>query len=319
MSRYALMVLVTLLLLLPTAGEAQKAGDVVFSTNMINVSAPANLTKAFKAGDPIYAAAFVRSNFTKLTNSPTAKKINIEVFVYAVRKPKYDYQQPQEEQLVFGALGLSGGAMQQEHLMVDIVPVPGKMTAYGNADITYKKFGPYFDGPVKYAEALSKLEGGKHTIRVKVNCNYETVAEGEFTIEGSDFAPYAQRSKELNDAASGIQTAGATMPKAARNDKTLEAEMVTALKASQTYKDRMQGTIVKLVIIDPDWYVRRHELTGIILHRYIRAAVAIKNASGKCTVWQNVTFQQDYAGNKYQRTKFDGVGDPYVIPCENIK
>jgi hypothetical protein len=310
---------VVLALLFPTLAEAQKPGEIVFSTSMINPASPAGLTNEFKAGDPIYAVAYVPSSFGKLAKDPDAKKLDIEVFLYNIQKPKYDYQEPQEMQLSFSSLKISGNAIQQTYLPVDIVPAPGKMTAYGSAELSYKKFGAKFDGPVQFAEDLSKLEGGKQTIKVAIKCNYEVVAEGKFTIEGSDFSAYAQRSAEVNNAASGIQTASATMPKAAKSDKGLEAEMISALKASQTYKDRMQGTILKLVIIDSDWYIRRHELTGAILHRYIRAAVAIKNASGKCTVWQNVTFQQDYVSNKFQRTKFDGVGDPYAIPCESVK
>ncbi|MCJ7484252.1 MAG: hypothetical protein MUO31_14965, partial [Thermodesulfovibrionales bacterium] len=57
---------------------------------------------------------------------------------------------------------------------------------------------------------------------------------------------------------------------------------------------------------------------GIILHRYIRAAIAVKNSDGTCTVWPLVTFQQDYVGDKFQKTRFDGVGNPYKIPCEHV-
>ena len=321
MSRTMLVVvlLVALVLVVSHPAEAQKPGEIVFSTTMINPASPAGLTKAFKAGDPIYSVAYVSAPFGKLANSPNAKKIELGVFLYIIQKPKYDYQQPQEMQMAYSALNISGAAVQATSLPVDIVPVPGKMTAYGTAEQSYKKFGAKFDGPVIYAEELSKVEAGKQTIRVKLQCNYATVAEGEFTIEGSDFSVYAHKSEQVNNAAAGIATAGATMPKAAMTDKALEAEMISALKASQTYKDRMQGTIVKLVIVDPEWYIRRHELTGAILHRYIRAAVAIKNSSGKCTVWPLVTFQQDYVGNKFQKSRFDGVGDPYTIPCESIK
>ena len=318
-SMLVVMLLLALALFVTHTAEAQKPGEIVFSTSMINPASPAGLTKTFKAGDPIYAMAYVPSSFGKLANAPTAKKIEIGVFLYVVQKPKYDYQQPQEMQLSYSALNISGNAIQAQSLPVDIVPVPGKMTAYGTAEISYKKFGAKFDGPVRYAEDLSKLESGKQTVRVKVNCNYEVVAEGEITIEGSDFSVYEQRAEEINNAAAGIATAGATMPKAAMSDKALEAEMISALKASQTYKDRMQGTIVKFVIVDPEWYIRRHELTGAILHRYIRGAAAIKNSSGKCTVWPLITFQQDYVGNKFQKSRFDGVGDPYPVPCENIK
>jgi hypothetical protein len=94
--------------------------------------------------------------------------------------------------------------------------------------------------------------------------------------------------------------------------------MIGALKSSKTYQERIKGEVIRVVIVDPDWMIRRNEITGVILHRYIRATIAVKNSDGTCTVWQLVTFQQDYVGNKYQKTRFDGVGDPYKIPCENV-
>ena len=106
MSRCALVValLVVLALLFPTLAEAQKPGEIVFSTSMINPASPAGLTNAFKAGDPIYAVAFVPSSFGKLAKDPDAKKLDIEVFLYNIQKPKYDYQEPQEMQLSFSTL-----------------------------------------------------------------------------------------------------------------------------------------------------------------------------------------------------------------------
>jgi len=182
----------------------------------------------------------------------------------------------------------------------------------------YQKFGSEFYGPVKFAAALSELQPGEHTIIVKLSCNYKFVSVGKFVIKGSDYAVYKKMSKDLNESASGASAKNAVMPKAARSDKGLEAEMINAFKLSQTYKDRIKGEVLRVAIIDPDWMIRRNELTGIILHRYIRAAIAVKNSDGTCTVWQMVTFQQDYVGNKFQSTRFDGVGDPYKIPCESV-
>ncbi len=161
-----------------------------------------------------------------------------------------------------------------------------EITAYGNNDLVYKKFGKNFDGPVKYAKAIGNLSGGEHTIIVKVNINYQFVAEGKFTIKGDDFSFYKNLSKDLNESADILKTKDALMPKAAMTDKKLEKEMIAAIKSSQTYKDRIKGDIIRLVIIDPDWYIRRNEITGRILHRYIRATIAVKNADGTCTVWQ---------------------------------
>ena len=238
--------------------------------------------------------------------------------MYELKPPLYDYQQPSEAQLEFGSLTVTGDALQKNFLPVDIVPNIGAMTAYGQADFAYKKFGPKFDGPVKFAEKLAKLEPGDHTIVVKVKCNYNFVAEGTFTLTGDDFTVFDAKAQELNEAASGLKTQDTVMPKAAKSDPALEKEMIAAFVGSQTYQDRIKGEVIRIVIIDPDWMIRRHEITGVILHRYIRAAIAVKNGDGSCTLWNLVTYQQDYVSDAFQATRFDGVGDPVKIPCGNV-
>ena len=297
---------------------AQKSGEIIFSKSMINPANPAGLSTQFQAGDRIYAVAFFDKNIIGMAGSSTAKTVDMEIFIYELQPPLYDYQQPSEVQLETGALKVSGEALQKNYLPVDIIPGNDEMTAYGSADLVYKKFGPKFDGPVKFAERMGQLGAGEHTIIVKVNCNYNFVAEGKFVINGDDFSAYNQMANEINDAASNLKTKEAVMPKAALSDKKLESEMIAAFKASQTYKDRVKGEVLRVVIIDPDWMIRRNQLTGVILHRYIRAAIAVKNSDGSCTVWQNVTFQQDYVSNSFQATRFDGIGDPFKIPCENV-
>jgi len=246
------------------------------------------------------------------------KKISAEIFIYELKPPLYSYQQPSEMQLEVSTVWLSGDLLQKKYLPVDIIPKSDATTAYGNPTIYYEKFGNEFYGPVKYAKAISKLGAGKHTLIVKINCGYQEVATGQFTIQGEDYSVYKKMAGDLNSAADNFKSMSAVMPKASMSDKKLESEMISVFKNSQTYKDRINAEVVKLVIIDPDWYIRRNELTGTILHRYIRTAIATKGKDATCTVWQNVTFQQDYIGNKFQKTKFDGVGDPFKIPCENI-
>lgn len=311
-------VLIIFLCLFSTDVFSQNAREIVFSKTAIDPSAPAGLSTEFNGGDPVYAIAFFDQHILELGGSPTAKKVNMEIFIYELKPPLYDYQQPSEVQLETSALTVSGDALQKKYLFLDIVPEIKDMTAYGNPELVYDKFGPKFYGPVKFAEQLSKLEPGKHTILVKVNCNYNLVAEGKFFIKGEDYSIYQKMSDALNAAASGAKTKDVVMPSTALSDKNLEAEMISALKASQTYKERIKGDILRIAIIDSDWTIRRHELTGAILHRYIRAAVAVKNSDNTCTLWQLVTFQQDYSGDKFQATRFDGVGDPLLMPCENV-
>jgi hypothetical protein len=309
---------ITVLFLFSTNVLAQKSGEIIFSKKLINPASPAGLLTQFQAGDNIYAVAFFDKSIIEMARSSTAKNVDMEIFIYELKPPLYDYQEPSEMQLETSPLKISGNALQNNYLLLDIIPATNEMTAYGSQDIVYKKFGPKFDGPVKFAERMSRLEPGEHTIIVKVNCNYNFVSEGKFIINGNDYSVYNKLASEINESASNLKTKDAVMPKSARSDKDLESEMITAFKASQTYKDRVKGEILRVVIIDPDWMIRRNALTGIILHRYIRAAIAVKNSDGTCTVWQNVTFQQDYVGNSFQKTKFDGIGDPFKIPCDNV-
>ncbi|MBK7868262.1 MAG: hypothetical protein IPJ75_15450 [Ignavibacteriales bacterium] len=298
---------------------AQDIGEINFSKQMIDPSSPANLETKFEAGDHIYAFASFPKTIIDLLKSKTVKKAEVEIILYELKPPLYDYQQPSEMQLEFSSMWVSGSLLNHNRLPVDIVPNPDKTTAYGGKEIEYKKFGANYYGPVLFAKALSILSPGEHKIIMKVNINYSLAAEGSFVISGNDFSVYESMSEKLNEGAGNIATQAAELPKEERTDKTLEAEMITVLKSSNTYKERIKGEVLKLVIVDPDWTIRRNELTGIILDRYIRATAAVKNSDGTCTVWQFITFQQDYVSNVFQKMKFSGVGDPYKIPCENVK
>lgn len=304
-------------LMLTFAVFPQEAGTIIFSKTMINPSSPTDLTTDFKASDNIYAVAYVKQNLVDMFNNENPKKMDAEIRLYEIKPPLYDYQQPSQMQLEYSIMWIYGDAMSKNYLPIDIVPDKNNMTAY-TEEYQYEKFGDKFYGPVKFALALAKLTPGKHEIVVKFNFNYKDVAEGKFTIDGTDFSVYKSLSKELNTGADVNKTKKAVFPKPLMTDKKLETDMISVFKNSATYKDRIKGDVLKLSITDADWYLRRNEVTGIILHRYIRASIATKEKDGTCTVWPTV-FQQDYIGNKFDKTKFDGVGDPYKIPCENIK
>jgi hypothetical protein len=310
--------LVGLMVLFAPGALAQDPGTICFSTHMIDPAAPSDCSDQFEAGDHIYAVAYLDQVLPAYMNRNPGTTVGTEVFLYELKPPLYDYQDPSEVQLEFGSLTVSGEALSHEYLSIDIVPDPADMTAYGTPDLSYKKFGDSFDGPVKYAAKLGQLEPGDHTIVVKLKCNYNVVAEGTFTLSGEDFGSLAAVSADINAAAQGLKTRSTEMPKAKMSDSALEAEMIAAFEASQTYQDRIGGEVQRIVIIDPDWMIRRNDLTGAILHRYIRAAIAVKNADGSCTLWNLVTFQQDYVSEAFQKTRFDGVGDPVPIPCDKV-
>jgi len=298
----------------------QNAGEITFSKLPIDPSQPGNSDTIFKTGDAIYAVAYLPKTVQELYNVQPNSKVEVEVFIYEVKPPKYSYQQPSEEQLTFGSMWVSGSALQNKFLVVDIAPEPDKTSAYGTSEISFKEFGKKFDGPVNYTENLSKLPEGEHSFKLVIRCKYDDTAMGNFKISGGDFGFYKTLSENLNDVATGAGAKNAMMPVALKSDKTLEASMIAAFKNSNDWKSGWLNAteVLKINIVDADWYVRRHEISGTILNRYIRAAIAVKTKDGNCALFNQVTFKEDYEGGKYQPLKYDGVVQPTPINCENI-
>ena len=106
------------------------------------------------------------------------------------------------------------------------------------------------------------------------------------------------------------------IPKAKRIDPELENEMRSLLEVSGC--EKWKGQILEITILDKDWFVERHKLTGAILYRYIRAEVAVKTAK-TCWLYQLVTFKQDYIKNAFSKIYCDGTDHRMEIPCDNIK
>lgn len=310
----------TIALLVCISASAQKSGDIIFSKSPINPLQPGSSVTDFEAGDNIYAIAYLSKTVQELYNVQANAKIEVEVFLYELKPPLYSYQQPSEEQLTYASMWISGSALQNKFLVIDIAPKPENTSAYGTPEIFFKEFGKKFDGPVNYTDKLSKLEGGKHALIIKVNCKYNTEATGNINISGSDYSIYKTLSEKLNSTASNAGAKNALMPAALKQDKTLEASMVAAFKNSNDWKSGWLNAteVLRITIVDADWHVHRHEISGAILHRYIRAAIAVKTKDGNCALFTAVTFQEDYEGGKYLPLKYDGVVQPVPIDCENI-
>lgn len=310
----------TIALLICIGTSAQNSGEIIFSKSPINPLQPSSSITDFEVGDNIYAVAYLPKTVQELYKVQANAKVEVEVFIYAIKPALYSYQQPYEEQLTTATMWVSGSALQNKFLVIDIAPKPENTSAYGTPEITFKEFGKKFDGPVNYTENISKLEAGKYTLKIVVNCKYNEEASGNMKLSGNDFGFYKTLSEKLNSTASNAGAKNALMPTALKQDKTLEASMVTAFKNSNDWKSGWLNAteVLRITIVDADWHVRRHEISGAILHRYIRAAIAVKTKDGNCALFTAVTFQEDYEGGKYQPLKYDGVVQPTPIDCENI-
>jgi len=300
---------------------AQNPGEIIFSKTSINPMQPGTSVSDFEAGDAIYAVAYLPQTIRELYNAQSTSKLDVEVFIYEIKPPLYDYQQPSEEQLTFANMRVSGEIINNKYLVLDIAPDPSQTKAYSSDGILFREFGKKFDGPVNYTENLSKLLPGKHKLKVMVRCNYNDAASGNLVLSGDDFSMYKKLSEELNSTAQNAGAKNAVMPVAKKTDAALETRMITAFKNSNDWKSGFidASEVLRISIIDADWFIRRNELTGAILHRYIRAAIAVKTKSGTCAYYSLVTFQEDYVGGKFQPLRYDGAGDQIMMDCANVK
>jgi hypothetical protein len=289
---------------------AQGPGSMVFSKTPLDLTNPQNLSTAFSAGDRIYAAGY----FSRpLERGSQTKKVPVTLKIFTVQPALYDYQQPSEKFEDYYEMGLSGSLMEARSLLVDLAPEPTQMKAYRTAGLHFKKFGEKVDGPAATCDVFSRLGPGKHTLIFRLEQQDSPLASGQITLEGSDFSAYSSLAQQLRRLYEQASAHSATMPAARMRDAGLESSLVAALKKSETYRTRIQGKVLRLVITDPEWFIERHPISGLVLFRYLRAAAAVQDADGACWVYPLITFKQDFVGNSFQPVRFDGAGDRYRI------
>ena len=287
------------------SGQALGAGKVIFSSSPIDLKNPVAQTASFKAGDPIYGAVVLSASIKSLCGanaSTNATKEALELN-YHVDNTYIDT----------GFLTARGPFFAEAMVFpLDVAPEPARMTAYRDPNLEYRKFGQNRDGAMNFSEALGGLAAGAHTFKIEVLACSRPIASGSFRIEGASFAHYAQ----LVPALRGEETKSVGMSAPKKNDPALSAAMLKAMQASSS--DAWKDPIIRIVILDPDWFIERHPISGAILFRYIRAEVAVKGRDGKCSFHKLCTFKQDYVGGRFAATRYDGHGDRQALSCENV-
>lgn len=300
---------------LPAQNEGRQGGKILFSKKMIEKEDDASIISSFTAADNIYALVVLKDIPKNFWNYPVKAEDFQLVFDFLDETPKLLY---------YSTGRIKGAALEKTVLLLEILPDPKTIMCYADNPIWYKRFGMNeqgTDGPIGIALRMKTLPPGKQRVHLTLNLNYTPAASGEFDITAADFKVFDGIATELIDGANKSAMRNAKMPEAKKSDKVLELQMISALMNSNDWKTGfIKGkSVVKLVIIDPDWIIRRNEFTGAILHRYIRAAAAVKNAEGKCRVYQLITFQEDYVGGKFKPLKYDGAGDSFEIECDKVK
>jgi hypothetical protein len=295
--------------------ENKQGGKILFSKASIEKEDDASITTNFTSDDNIYALVVLKDAAKTFWSYP----IKAEDFQFV-----FDFLDEQPKELLYSTGRMKGVVLEKRVIPFEILPDPKTITSYTDNPVSYKRFGVNdqgTDGPICIAYRLKKLPPGKQRVHVTFNLNYANAAEGDFEITAPDFKVFDGTAAKLIEGANKGAMQNAKMPEAKKSDKALEKQMIAALTNSNDWKTGfIKGkSLVKLVIIDPDWMIRRNEFTGAVLHRYIRAAAAVKDADGKCRVYQLITFQEDFIGGKFKPLKYDGVGDGFEIECDKVK
>ncbi len=106
------------------------------------------------------------------------------------------------------------------------------------------------------------------------------------------------------------------LPKAGMSNPALEKQMLSVMEKLPGWNEKFN----KAIITSSNWTVKKNELTGVILYRYVSVIGTCKNADGKC-FYQEFTFRQDYSGggNYESAAKYNSYGGKKDIDCDKIK
>jgi len=284
-------------------------GTIMFSKEPIDPLNPQNLTSQFRAGDPIYGIVWFEKTLREVYNNA-----NLRLAEFMIRY-EIDY---------FRSTGgsLEGEMLNNDYIVFEVIPDPILATSYSSDFFNYDKYPnpAACDGPIRIAYDFQNLEPGQHNIKFAFNLNYQDMAEGHLSIAGTDFTVYNDIMHALIEGADEQAMAAARMPGTKMNDARTESAMMEAFKNSNDWRTgRIKAAeALRLVIVDPQWYTRHHPISGAILHRYIRASIAVQDTDGQCYYYPLVTFQEDYVNGSFQPLKYDGAGDRVAIICDNV-
>lgn len=297
------------------------AGRLVFSTQPIDPTSPANLTNTFNSGDYIYGALLLDKSFKEFV---AEQSVRDPTKGFSVSRPGFEVAFEIDGEGMFDGthtmvfqLGKKEGAWDNvptdNYFIFDISPEAAKAKTYGYKEL----FSPELSavgrrtnkakaGAQFYSFQLSKLGPGNHSVLIKIRGNEEIT--GKFNITGSSYAFYAQVADKLDT----VSASNTTMPTSQWNDPTLQRAVLAA------FKKESQESVLRVVLVSPSWFMQKDSF-GRIVFRGLFAVIATKKTDGTCFT-QREYFKQDHlGGGRYGATWQDGRSETkQMIPCENV-
>lgn len=200
--------------------------------------------------------------------------------------------------------------------------VAGQGSSYEVAFSPTDTAKPPFPGQASaLMSALLAAPAGKHELELSIVAHYvksgEMIGLGKATVQ-FDASDAKGRAKLQKAAAAAKETflAKVQMPPAAKKDKALEQGVVKAIKAAG-WKQKVR----KVVIMQADWGMLRHETFGTVLQRMINVAVGVEMQDGSCMIFFPTVFQKHTGGGKFssETTLGGNHGVERPIACKNLR
>lgn len=245
----------------PSDLHGQNAGKLLFSSQLMvhNKESQGQLKTSFKAGEPIYAMAYLDGNIKDFTYAGPG--LVLEVYVDGNYKTDHRF---------------SASKLSPEQMFVDIeiLPDPSKTR---------------HEGPESYAKGLMSISPRKHQIEIRLVAGLSgVIGVGKFELDASaGTAPI----RVLHEKYQAFNAANVCLQASNRNDPALEKNMVAAFKATG-----WEQKPVKATIFDANWRIVKHSVTGRILYRAIRGELTAQSPKGYCLLYF-MDYMQEYKGN----------------------
>ncbi len=263
-----------------SALHKQNAGKIIFSKSPIAIKAEnaAAFVKDFTGNDFIYGMAYLKGPIESLAyNWECAVKIYVD-----------------DNEKMSRYFTASDQAKKQTWLEMEIVP--DAATAVQS-------------GCIEYSKALSEISPRPHVIKVEFWDKefINLLASGEFNLDASEGMETLQNNaKKLSQKALDK----VRMPAAGMQNASFE-QTIKNDWTNERYK------ALRAVVTSKDWTIKRNAITGVIEHRYVWCAVAVKTNDGDCKIFY-VSYKQDWNGSAYGKFNSWGMGDNELINCENV-
>lgn len=259
----------------------------------------AAITSSFKTGDDIYGTAYLGVNVKDAMNNNTNLRVRIKID---------------------GGTAIWGGDLSYIEIPA---AVQGKsyiqFALLPDAQWIKDNYAPYIseeNWTISYfMDELARSGDISHDITCELifPTNKLDDIESKFSLDlGAGSAAIKTLAGKLHNELMGSRQ----LPKAGMNNPALEKQMLATMEKLPGWSEKF----TQAVITSSAWAIKKNEITGAILYRYVGVIGTCKDADGKC-YYQEFTFRQDYAGGgNYESTaKYNSYGGKIEIGCDKIK